>query len=264
MSYIDDILANAVKPETAGFVVGAALTAVVGNLWRRIQNRMCVLRFSSRHTSLARPVDDIFGGKLQVLFRGQELKGVFVTEAYFQNDSATDLENLVLTMEYRNGEKFKGAKGRVSGSSKNLSFSQDFQERVDRCTAANASQSPCADFEYCVKTREFVVPVLNRGATVEVTILTHAENTPRLYAFCNHKGVKVVEEIEQKAVLGVPQLAAAIVGLIASTIGLFFLYPLFDTIGSASFWSFLVGTFVLLIGASVVWVWRMVWKIVSR
>ena len=112
---------------------------------------MIVLRYSARHTSLARSSGDVFGDKLQVLYRGQEVKGLYVTEAHIRNDSGVDLENVVVILEYRNGEQYYGGSGRLSGSPKNLSFAPDFQQRVDRYLALGGQVCAVARFSLYLK-----------------------------------------------------------------------------------------------------------------
>lgn len=264
MTYFEELLAKLTKPEAVAFIIGGTATAVVSQAWRRFQGRMFVLRYKVRHTSLAQSSGDVFGDKLQVLYRGQEVKGLYVTEAQFRNDSGSDLENLVITLEYRNGEQHYGGSGRLVGSTKNLPFSADFQKRVDRYLAFNDPSQVSPDLPFIASTREFLVPVLNRGCSVAFTILTHSDKFPYLHAVCHHKGLKIVEEKEVPMLLGVPTALAAIVGIIVGGIFLFVVYPFFSSFGWATLWSFLFGTAASIIGACVVLIWRLLLKVVGR
>ena len=262
MDYLKNIYAHLTQPEAIALAAGAILSAIAGHIWRRFRNRTIVLKFSARHTNLAHSSENLFGDKLQVLYRNQEVKGLYVTDATIRNDSGADLENVVIILEYRKGEQYYGGSGKISGSPKNLLFSNDFQQIIDRARQPGPiDKSP--DLPYLMRTREFLIPVLNRGSIVEFSLLTHSEKFPYLHAVCHHKGVKIVEEKAFPKLLGVAVPHAAIVGLLAGIVLLVFLFPLFISIGRAMTVAFILGAFGQLIGIGFIWLFRLFIRLLS-
>lgn len=255
MNLLDSMFGDNPRPKIIAFVAGAIATLLIGHLFRRFQNRMLALRFKASHTRLGQSSDDIWGGKLQVLYKGEEVKGLYITEASIRNDSVIDLENITLTLQYSNGEQFYGGTGEVEGHPNPIPFSPDFQKRVDKYLASDdPAKSP--DREYLQRTREFTASVLNRGGKINFRFLTHSEKFPYIKVSCLHKGVKIIEEKEAQHIWTVPVFTAAFVGLMACALGLFIYYPSFESLGTATAWGFGMGSIASIVGAVCVLTFR--------
>lgn len=264
MDYLDKFFAKATSPEFVKILVLPLLGALANHLWRKFQNRTIALGFSAKHNNFARSSEDLFGGKLQVLFRGKEVKGLYTTETVIENNSITDLENLIITFEYRNEEQFHGGSGKISDSTKKFLFSPDFQQRVDRLLQMKdedqAKKSP--DFTHVMRTREFIIPVLNRGCRAEFSFLTHSEKPPVLYAQCLYKGVKIVKKNEER-MLGLFFIQSIVFGLVASIVLLILIIPLFSSIGWAMTVAFVLGVLSSGIGLGIIALGKLVKRIFS-
>jgi hypothetical protein len=260
---LSELISLISKSETAAFLIGAAIASLCGHAWRRFQERMITLRFSAQHTSLARSSNDLFGDTLQVLYRGEEVKALYVTEARIRNDSKTDLENVTVTLEYKNGEQYYGGSGSLEGNPNTVPFSSSFQIIVSRFLDRKSDEGPSPDLGYIQRIREFTIPVLNRGSSVVFNFLTHSDQTPYMYAVCVHKGVRVVEEKNSPKILGVSIGLAAFSGIAVGALLMAISYPFITSVGWGIIVAFLVGILATLIGAVFILLIKMILRLIS-
>jgi len=81
-------------------------------------------------------------------------------------------------------------------------------------------QNDPANANYIYTRRDYKIPVINRGDTIEITLLTTNFNNQRpvLFVTSEHKGVKLKYYIEPIKLMGVSQLSSTLLGLIISLI----------------------------------------------
>lgn len=262
MDYLGKLYQTVTSGEALKLLLLPIVGAVAARLWEKFKNRTIDLKYSVTQNSFARSSGDLFGGKLQVLFRGKEMKGMFITNATLQNDSNTDIENLTIFFEYRNGEQFYGGSGKISDSPKNFNFTTEFREKADKLLKLGEEGEKSPDFQTLMRMREFVVPVLNRGCNAEFSFLTHSENPPMLYVMCHHKGVKLSEKNVDKA-MGYTILQSIVIGLILSVIILFLIKPLFSSLAWAMVAAYCLAILSSGIGLAAVSLWKLLKKAVG-
>src|SRR5690606_33323983 len=93
----------------------------------------------------------------------------------------------------------------------------EWSERFKRQLHVEAGAAPTnAQMNIYNGQREYIVPIMNRGQTVKITLLNSGKTAeqPSIWLSVIEKGVKLRFNIPQAQILGVPQPRAAFVGVL--------------------------------------------------
>jgi len=234
---------------------GALLGAIGSHLWRRFRERMITLRWSANNVPLAIGGELPELGRITVQHEGQDVDNVMFSTVEVENESVHDIENLEVVLGYRDGTTFLTGGGSVAGSMRRFDASEHFR----RLWEENPSNPAVLSF------REYVIPVLNRGATA---VFTHVVRCPdvlrhRVELSCVHPGVRVVERARAPQMLGVTPADAARVGmptvvLLVATLVYSVPIPWVDALVAL-----LLGLFAQVVGIAMIHVWRVLVRVLS-
>lgn len=241
----------------------AAATAVVSNVWRRYRNRMTILRCQIAHT----PATNTAGvlGDVKIQYGGVDAPNLYTCSITIENDSSRDLSSVTLNLAYTDGTIFLGGGGAVIGSTQLLPMAPSYFERLTANYALDATARSPEESSWLSSHRDFLIPVLNRGARVQFFFTVHGLTgaTPALTASTDHLGARLVLQPPRQLFMGEPNARALSVGLFTCLIALLLL-PTFTapswTVAWIMFW---LGAIVLLIGALMLKLGRTVTRLLS-
>jgi hypothetical protein len=230
--------------------------AIIGHLWTRFRRRMATLRWTAQYQPIAFATQDFGWGKVDILYNDQPVGNLHIITARVINDSQIDLQSVELHFQVDDGTFVLRSMAQLVGALDALPFAPAYAAML-----AQASQRKLTGAELAVWGRrsDFLVPVLNRGGNVDARFLVSRSDhaTPTIVLACNHLGVKVRHEPPAEQFLGVNQALAAWLGVFVG-----FGVTVAVVRGNLATWTgaiaaWLAGALSILVGAGVVWVWRL-------
>jgi len=200
---------------TEKIIIGS-ITLIIGiilkHIWDKYINRITKLKYSIWHNYIGSSIDDVKFGSVKLLYNDSELKNLYSSNVIIKNETGKDLSDIELNISCDNQSLILVSHGRNVNSIKELEFTEKYSEIINNNNPNDAT--------YIYTRRDYVIPVINRGDTIEITLLTtnYAKQKPFLFVTTEHKGVKLKYYIEQIKLMGVSQSHSTIIGLITSLI----------------------------------------------
>lgn len=236
-------------------VVWSSAGWIVAQFWRRFRARMTILRWQAGHVPVAVSGQDAVFGTIEVLYNGNQVHNLFFTTIDLQNQSNTDLADIDLNIVFQDGTTIFMARGAVQGSANALPFADPFDRELDRFIKLSPTDPNRASLGVALALRrDFRVPVLNRGASLKISMLVQAPpgRQPFVSLACDAKGVRLLFQGPQNLVFGVERNLAVLTGI---SIGLAIVTGIIASPLSpiaAALAAFAVGLVVGILGAGVV------------
>jgi hypothetical protein len=239
-----------------------ALLGVGGTLLlERYRKRMATLRWDAHHFPIASALDDARFGKIEVTYNGAPALNLFLTTVRVQNASGTDLTDLELNLVFDENSMVRNAVAAVENAGKGLAFAPTYEaalrefgekEKQRKEKGIQPDAQDVKNLADVMRRRDYIVPVLNRGTTVEVRLLVQrfqANTSPYVTVHTEHAGVKVAHRGPQPpfTIFGVDLRIAGPVGLFAMGAAVWTLAALYGWNWSVAA-AFLMGTFAQLTG----------------
>lgn len=185
---------------------------VIKHIWDKYINRITKLKYSICHNYIGSSIEDVKFGSVKLLYNQNELQNLYASNVIIKNETGKDLNDLELNISCDNQSLILVSHGRNTNSIKELEFTDYYASIIEQNNPTNAN--------YIYTRRDYKIPVINRGDTIEITLLTTNFNNKRpvLFVTSEHKGVKLKYYIEPFKLMGVSQLASTLLGLIISMI----------------------------------------------
>ena len=237
---------------------GAVLGAVVVQLWRQYLQRMVTVRWSVTHETLAAGGDNPTWGRIDILYNGNPAGNLLQwCRVEIENESGSrDLSDVVVSLQYDQPEPvILSGGGYLEGSRKWLSWAPSFAAEIDHYWALPVADRPTSTD--LLHRRDFVIPVLNRGAKAIFLFLVRPNvSNPTLRVYCDHLNVRLKHRPTRPMILGVVQAHASWTGL-----GVGYLVAVALAMSLTNIWvavsvALLVGWFGQLLGVAVIRGWR--------
>ena len=196
---------------------GAAIGAVVVQLWRQYLQRMVTVRWSVTYETLAAGVESPMWGRIEILHNGQPAGNLIKwCRVEIENESGSrDLSDVVVRLEYDHGTAafLNGGGAALEGSNKALPLAPSFADEIARYLAIPEAdrQTTSTDF---YRRREYLIPVLNRGVkAIALFLVIPTVSNPKLRVYCDHLHVRLKHQPERPMIFGVVQKHAGWTGL---------------------------------------------------
>jgi hypothetical protein len=185
---------------------------VIKHIWDKYINRITKLKYSIWHNYIGSSIEDVKFGSVKLLYNQNELQNLYTSNVIIKNETGKDLNDLELNISCDNQSLILVSHGRNTNSIKELEFTDYYASIIEQNDPANAN--------YIYTRRDYMIPVINRGDSIEITLLTTNFNNQRpvLFVTSEHKGVKLKYYIEPIKLMGVSQLTSTLLGLIISVI----------------------------------------------
>ena len=193
--------------------ITALITAVVTYFGKKFHERIIQLQYSVSHTYLAASSTDHRLGTMKVTFNEEIVDSLYLSRLIVENPTSRDLENIVLKFICDDGSKFLTSNAKKSNSLMIITYSNEYIQFLK-------NDSKIGD-----TSRDYLIPVLNRGERVEFDFVTtnFEKKTPGVWTIVDHKGISIKKVDDVLRFMGEPQVKSTQIG--AFTV--IFLAPLF-------------------------------------
>ena len=229
--------------------------AIVGHLWTRFRRRITTLRWTAQYQQMAFATQDSGWGKVDILYDDRPVRNLHVITAKVTNESQIDLQSVELRFQVNEGTFVLRSSAQLTGALNVLPFAPGYGAMVAEAGKRELTE---AEFALWGRRSNFLAPVINRGASVDVRFLVSRPDdaTPAVILECNHLGVRVRHKPPAEQFWGVNQTFAAWLGLLFGfgVVLVIVRADLATWMGAISTW--LAGAFGILVGAGLVWAWR--------
>lgn len=238
--------------------VAAGLGAVAHRLWQQYLQRMVTVRWSATHETLAAGGDNPTWGRIDILYNGSPAGNLLqLCRVEIENESGSrNLSNVCVSLQYdQPGPEILTGGGALDGSNQWFPWAPAFTAEFDNYLAmSDADRPPNTDLS---RRRDFVIPVLNRGAKAVFFFLVKPNvANPTLSVYCEHLDVRLKHRPERPMIHGVVQAHAGWTGLVVGFLVAVALATGLTNIWAAVFVALLVGAFGQLLGVAVIRGWR--------
>jgi hypothetical protein len=200
---------NSIYNYIVTFIAGALLM----HLWKKFINRISVLRYSVfyQHIAISSNLPGI--GSIEVLHNSIPVKSLYFSTVKIINDTNRDLSNIEFNLTCDPNSIIITSQGMNKSSGKNVDFTDRYSKLLSNDKEENVKN--------ILSFRDYLVPVINRGDTIEFTLLIVNElaNFPFVTVSCDCIGVKIKFQAEPRQKLfGESTPLSAIIGIIITTI----------------------------------------------
>lgn len=164
------------------------------------------------HQYIGSSVEDINFGSVKLLYNNQDVTNLYSSTLIITNNSGKNVTNLELLITCDQTSLILVSHAKNRNGIKNLSFTESFSDSIEKHLDENRL--------YFHQRRDYFIPVINKGDTIDVTLLT--TNTdglqPTIFANTEHEGVKLIFHTEPDKLFGVPQTTSALIGIFVSIV----------------------------------------------
>jgi hypothetical protein len=251
---LDPTLLDGLKALSIG-----ALTWLAKSLWDGYRGKLRTLRYSVAHTKIAQAGSDQIFGNVEVAWQGAKVQNLGLSTLKIENTTLHDFENLELRVFSAAPTLMLNGRSAINGTTRYPRYTAAFAEslKVPQGESPNAKQ-----YDSYYHSREYIVPVFNRGEVLEITFLVSVldQSTPGIWVDSLTKGVRCNERRAPRQIssliFGVPISIAAAVGSLLSIAGGIVVVWIVPNIWLAVAIALLLGWVATLLGASVVRAYR--------
>ncbi|OGB81692.1 MAG: hypothetical protein A2496_14200 [Burkholderiales bacterium RIFOXYC12_FULL_60_6] len=195
----------------------SALSAVggglIGNLIAVLRSRVKTMEYTVHHDRVGFSADDQVFGAIRVTWQNHDVTNLFSSRVTLENQTGKDFTNIKVKV-YTGDTLLLGERTEIPGTTYILKWTDDFQQQLRVLPGDVPSEQQFNTYNH---SREYVVPVLNRGQRVVMTYLTTVPaggQGPAIWLDMLHEGVKVQHRQVVPQVHGVPIRLAISVGLV--------------------------------------------------
>lgn len=192
-------------------VVGGAL---IGNLIAVLRSRVKTLEYTVSHDRMAFSADDTIFGSIRVTWQNHDVTNLFSTRLTLENQTGKDFTNLKVKV-YTGDTLLLNERTEVPDTSYVLNYTDQFKQQL----AVPAGTTPTEQQQNIYNhSREYLIPVLNRGQRAVMTYLTTVPGgmkSPAAWLDMLHEGAKVQFRDVVPQIHGVPVRLAVQIGIVA-------------------------------------------------
>lgn len=201
--------------ESKAFVSALSLFGggLIGNLIAVLRSRVKVMEYTVHHDRVGFSADDQVFGAIRVTWQNHEVTNLFSSRVTLENQTGKDFTNIKVKV-YTGDTLLLGERTEIPGTTYILKWTDDFQQQLRVLPGDAPSEQQFNTYNH---SREYVVPVLNRGQQAVMTYLTTVPaggQGPAIWLDMLHEGVKVQYRQVVPQVHGVPKRLAISVGLV--------------------------------------------------
>lgn len=198
-------------PKEAAIGVASGLGGMfVTMLTQYVQSRRGLLTYFVTHNRVGLSTDDIVFGSVRVTWNGNPVANLYSSTIELTNRSAHDFENIKVRA-FTNDSDLLTEKTEIVDTSHFLVWTPEYAKQMH---VEKGSEATPAQIALVRSSREYLVPVLNRGQSIRIHFLNAAKSQemPTIFLDILHKGIRVEYRNPEELVLGVGRGQAALAG----------------------------------------------------
>ena len=186
--------------------------AFAGALVLYLRNRVRRLEYVVHHERIASSSIDPIFGSIQATWQGNPVSNLYASRVELTNDTSRDFSEVVFKV-YSGDTILLTERTEVIGTPRIVEWSPAFKQLMFVQPGGTPTQQ---QYDIYNKSREYKLPVFNRGQKIAMTYLTAiplSASGPGVWIDVAHKGIKVEYIPPGPRIHGVPQKAAIGFGL---------------------------------------------------
>lgn len=226
--------------------------ALLGNFISVYRGRIKVLEYTVTHDRIGLSADDAIFGNVRVTWQGHNLTNLYSSVVTVVNGTSVDYTNLKLKV-YTGNTLLLTERTEISGTTHVLHWTPEYAATLQIPAGGAPTDQQFNTYRH---SREYHVPVLNRGQRAVMHILTTIPNqneSPLIWVDLLHPGAQIQFRLLTQQIHGVPVKLALPLGLLASIAVLIAVSFLLSEVWAAALIAMIVGLGAQSIGA---WVYR--------
>lgn len=246
---LEELAQNPIYVALISLAAGVILNSLISGL-RKKTKALGYISFSNR---IGVSASDAIFGVVRVTWQGHDVRNLHSSTIEVENETSSDLENVELKIYPGQGTVMLNEKTEIVDTPYIVEWAPNYAARLKVPEGEQASQQQLDEYN---RSREYAVPVLNRGQKLRFTYLCTRpsdDEEPGIFISTPSKGIKLKRRknpyVLLRPIFGVPVPSALYRGLGASLIFviLFGLYA--PNVWAASIGSMAFGLFAQPIGA---------------
>jgi hypothetical protein len=231
--------------------LSVAVGTLVGNFVAVYRARVRVLEYTVAHERIGLAANDPIFGNVRVQWQGTDVTNLHNTVVTVVNGTSVDFTNLRIKI-YTGNTLLLTERTEIQGTTYLVLWSPQYQNAMQ---VTPGSQPTAHQFNTYYHSREYLVPVLNRGQRAVFHFLTtvpqaHVAEGPGVWADLLHPGAQVSFRPLTQQIHGVPVRLALPLGLILGLVVLVAASVWIEEVWAASLLCMLVGLFAQSVGAA--------------
>ena len=175
------------------------------------------IRYSVKVDRLALAADDPIFGSIAVTWRNSPVRNLYMAWVEVENSSSGDFDDFGLKVYVAPGTFLLNERTGKRGTPYAVLWARNFKDRIH----VNAGETPSPQqLDIYNSSREYHVPVFNRGDLLEITYLCTRNDdvVPGIFVSTQLKGAKLSYQNRSNLIFGVPFHLAIVRGLVLAII----------------------------------------------
>lgn len=237
--------------------------ALLGNFIAVYRGRIKVLEYTVTHDRIGLSANDAIFGNVRVTWQGHEVTNLYSSVVTVINGTTADYTNLKLKV-YTGNTLLLTERTEIAGTTHVLKWTPEYAAQLQIPAGGVPTDQQYNTHRH---SREYLVPVLNRGQRAVMHFLTTVPNqneTPEIWVDLLHPGAQIEFRLLTQQIHGVPVRLALPLGLLASLFVLVALSFLVSEVWAAALIAMVVGLVAQSIGAWIYRAFRFIKRIVLR
>lgn len=226
--------------------------ALIGNFIAVYRSRIKVLEYTVTHDRIGLSADDAIFGNVRVTWQGHEVTNLYSSVVTVLNGTTVDYTNLKLKV-YTGSTLLLTERTEISGTTHILKWAPEYAALLQIPAGRVPTDQQLNTHRH---SREYLVPVLNRGQRAVMHFLTTVPSQnekPGIWVDLLHPGAQIEFRLLTQQIHGVPVRLALPLGLLASLAVLLGVSFLLTEVWAAALISLVIGLIAQSIGA---WIYR--------
>ena len=256
---LTEFFSNTLAVSILSLLAGALITAIA----TKIHAKTAVFRYSTRVERVAMAADDRVFGTVRVSWHDQDVRNLHLVSIEIENASTRDFENVPLNVYPSGSTIMLNERTAVVNTPYIVKWAPEFAAMLAVAPGSTPTQGQWDAYNH---SREYLVPVFNRGQVLELSYLCtrpDSDEAPYVFVSTQLKGVVLKLQVRSNFVLGVPVQVTLPRGLIVAIVAVAFCTLWLNTVWLASLIGVVVGLFAQFVGALVYKVERWLRKLIA-
>jgi hypothetical protein len=243
-----------IQNEYVSLIAGGAGGLLSSWFSQRILSRRGLFTYFVRHEKIGVSAEDKVFGSVAVSWNGKSIANLYLSSLQLKNESMNDYENVVIRA-YTDDTRLLSEQTQILDSPNIVEWTEKFKADLKFEAGTEPTER---QVEIYNGQREYLVPVLNRGQSIQLTFLNSSKSkaSPSIWLSVALKGVKLKFRVPQKEVFGVSQAQAALVGVLIAIAVVCTLTAWLTDLWSVALLSLLMGLFAVVPGAYAIKLFR--------
>lgn len=181
-------------------------------LTQRVLNKRGIFIYSVTHNRVGITAEDAIFGNVAVSWNNKPIQNLYLSTIEMKNESMNDYENVVISA-YSNDTQLMTEQTQLLDTPNILEWSEKYKKLMHVETGNTPTETQWNTYN---SSREYIVPILNRGQSIKITYLNSAKgiSMPSIWLSVAQKGVRLKFQGPRNQILGVPQGQAALFGVL--------------------------------------------------